>query len=219
MIGSVESKRPEEKHLNYVESQKLLNELYVRKDQSIGYYLLILALTSGMRFSEMLGLTLEDFNFELNEITINKTWDYKKGTGFAKTKNASSNRTIKMDSNTMDLFKKLFSEMPDNIHNLVFYSPRSSRKVITNEFVNKILKKTLTDLKIEPISIHGLRHTHASVLLYKKISIYYVSERLGHAKIDTTLNYYSHIIKELREEDTRNTLDLFEKMPDVKTSV
>lgn len=219
LIGSVESKRPEEKHLNYVESQKLLNELYVRKDQSIGYYLLILALTSGMRFSEMLGLTLEDFNFELNEITINKTWDYKKGTGFATTKNASSNRTIKMDSNTMDLFKKLLSEMPDNIHNLVFYSPRSSRKVITNEFVNKILKKTLTDLKIEPISIHGLRHTHASVLLYKRISIYYVSERLGHAKIDTTHNYYSHVIKELREEDTQNTLDLFEKMPDVKTSV
>ncbi|WP_233529720.1 tyrosine-type recombinase/integrase [Bacillus atrophaeus] len=82
-----------------------------------------------------------------------------------------------------------------------------------------LLKKTLTDLKIESISIHGLRHTHASVLLYKKISIYYVSERLGHAKIDTTLNYYSHVIKELREEDTRNTLDLFEKMPTVKTFV
>ncbi|MGV0171115.1 site-specific integrase [Bacillus velezensis] len=221
LTGSVESKRPEEKHLNYVESQKLLNELYVRKDQSIGYYLLILALTSGMRFAEIVGLTPEDFNFKLNEITINKTWDYKKGTGFAKTKNASSNRIIKMDSNTMGLFKKLFaeSEIHDNIHNLVFYSHRSSKKVITNEFVNKILKKTLTDLKIEPISIHGLRHTHASVLLYKKISIYYVSERLGHAKIDTTLNYYSHIIKELREEDTRNTLDLFEKMPGVKTSV
>ncbi|WP_254610252.1 hypothetical protein [Bacillus tequilensis] len=49
-------------------------------------------------------------------------------------------------------------------------------------------------------------------MLYKKILIYYVSERLGHAKIDTTLNYYSHFIKEFREEDTRNTLDLFEKM-------
>ncbi|WP_262417881.1 site-specific integrase [Bacillus sp. YC2] len=219
LTGSVESKRPEEKHLNYVESQKLLNELYVRKDQSIGYYLLILALTSGMRFAEMVGLTPEDFNFDLNEITINKTWDYKKGKGFAKTKNASSYRTIKMDSNTMDLFKKLFAEMPDNIHNLVFYSPRSSKKVITNEFVNKILKKTLTDLKIETISIHRLRHTYASVLLYKKISIYYVSERLGHAKIDTTLDYYSHVIKELREEDTRNTIDLFEKMPTAKTSV
>ncbi|WP_257392346.1 site-specific integrase [Bacillus vallismortis] len=213
LTGSVESKRPEEKHLNYVESQKLLNELYERKDKSIGYYLLILALTSGMRFAEIVGLTKEDFNFDYNEITINKTWDYKKGKGFSKTKNDSSNRTIKMDSNTMDLFKKLFDEIPNNMHNLVFYSPRSSKKVLTNEFANKILKKTLADLNIESISVHGLRHTHASILLYKKISIYYVSERLGHAKIDTTLNYYSHVIKELREEDTRNTLDLFEKMP------
>lgn len=213
LTGSVESKRPEEKHLNYVESQKLLNELYERKDKSNGYYLLILALTSGMRFAEIVGLTKEDFNFDLNEIKINKTWDYKKGKGFSKTKNDSSNRTIKMDSNTMNLFKKLFDEIPNNMHNLVFYSPRSSKKVLTNEFVNKILKKTLADLNIESISVHGLRHTHASILLYKKISIYYVSERLGHAKIDTTLNYYSHVIKELREEDTRNTLDLFEKMP------
>ncbi|MCY7834471.1 site-specific integrase [Bacillus spizizenii] len=219
LTGSVESKRPEEKHLNYVESQKLLNELYERKDKSIGYYLLILALTSGMRFAEIVGLTIDDFNFDLNEITINKTWDYKKGKGFAKTKNASSNRTIKMDSNTMDLFKNLFDEMPNNMHNLVFYSPRSSKKVLTNEFVNKILKKTLTDLNIESISVHGLRHTHASILLYKKISIYYVSERLGHAKIDTTLNYYSHVIKELREEDTRNTLDLFERMPTPAKSI
>lgn len=78
LTGSVESKRPEEKHLNYVESQKLLNELYERKDKSIGYYLLILALTSGMRFAEIVGLTTDDFNFDLNEITINKTWDYKK---------------------------------------------------------------------------------------------------------------------------------------------
>lgn len=61
-----------------------------------------------------------------------------------------------MDSNTMNLFKKMFDEMPNNIHNLVFYSPRSSKKVLANEFVNKILKKTLTDL-IESISVHGLR--------------------------------------------------------------
>lgn len=54
-----------------------------------------------------------------------------------------------MDSNTMDLFKKLFDEMPNNLHNFIFYSLRSSKKVLTNEFVNKILKKTLADLNID----------------------------------------------------------------------
>lgn len=96
-----------------------------------------MALTSEMRFAEIVGLTTDDFYFDLNEITINKTWDYKKGKGFAKTKNDSSNRTIKMDSNTMNLFKKLVDEIPNNMHNLVFYSPRSSKKVLTNELSTK----------------------------------------------------------------------------------
>ncbi|WP_307892589.1 Arm DNA-binding domain-containing protein [Bacillus swezeyi] len=82
IAGKVESKRPEEKHLNYSESRLLLNELYVRKERSIGYYLLILALTSGIRFAELIGLTKDDFDFESNEITIDKTWDYKTGKGF-----------------------------------------------------------------------------------------------------------------------------------------
>ncbi|MFI8720797.1 tyrosine-type recombinase/integrase [Bacillus altitudinis] len=212
LTGKIESKRPEEKHLNYSESHLLLNELYNRKERSIGYYLLILALTSGMRYAEMVGLTQKDFNFELNEITINKTWDYKTGKGFMSTKNDPSNRAIKMDIETMQLFQDLFKTLTPNHYELIFVSPSNPKKVLTNEFVNKILKKTLNDLKIEPVTIHGLRHTHASILLYKKISIYYVSERLGHASIDTTLRYYAHVVKELREEDTKNTLDLFQKM-------
>ncbi|MBS4190347.1 site-specific integrase [Bacillus sp. FJAT-49705] len=212
ITGSVEAKRPEEKHLNYSESKQLMSEIYIRLDRSLGYYLLLLGLTSGMRFAEMIGLTRKDFDFKINEININKTWDYKTGKGFDKTKNDPSNRVIKMDSRTMSTFKKLFRNTPANIHNLVFFSPSSKNKVLTNEFANKILKKTLKDLNIEPISVHGLRHTHASVLLYRKVSIYFVSERLGHATIDTTLRHYSHVIKELREEDTKNTINTFEQL-------
>ncbi|MBS4200313.1 site-specific integrase [Bacillus sp. FJAT-49732] len=212
VTGNVEAKRPEEKHLNYDESQKLINELYNRLDRSLGYYLLLLGITSGMRFAEMVGLTRKDFNFKTNEITINKTWDYKTGTGFTKTKNDPSNRIIKMDDDTMNAFKDLFKKLPSNIHGLVFFSPGNNKNVLTNENVNKILKRTLTDLKINPISVHGLRHTHASILLYRKISIYYVSERLGHASIDTTQRHYAHVIKELREEDTNNTITIFKNI-------
>ncbi|WP_438824300.1 tyrosine-type recombinase/integrase [Bacillus sp. JJ1533] len=47
-------------------------------------------------------------------------------------------------------------------------------------------KKTLQELGISPMTIHGLRHTHASVLLYMKIDINYVCEHLGHSNIETT---------------------------------
>ncbi|WP_231687056.1 tyrosine-type recombinase/integrase [Bacillus sp. JCM 19034] len=109
-------------------------------------------------------------------------------------------------------FKELFKTTPTNIHQLVFYSPSSKYKVISNTNANKLLKKTLLELGITPISIHGLRHTHASVILYKKVSIHYVSERLGHGDIDTTLKQYTHVIKELREKDELGTVNTFEQM-------
>ncbi|TWN41597.1 hypothetical protein CHCC20488_0162 [Bacillus paralicheniformis] len=50
------------------------------------------------------------------------------------------------------------------------------------------------------------------MLLYRKVSIYYVSERLGHADIETTSNTYVHLIKELRERDETETVNIFENM-------
>lgn len=207
------AKKPAEKHLDYKDAQKLINELYERLDRGLGYYLLLLGITSGLRFGELVGLTRKDFNFVTNTININKTWGYaKRNTGFGPTKNEQSNRIIKMDKQTMDIFKNLFEIMPTNIHGLVFYSPSSKYKVIGNTNANKLLKNTLNDLKIEPITVHGLRHSHASVLLYKKVSIYYVSERLGHKDIETTLKDYSHVVKEMREEDEKETINTFESM-------
>ena len=75
-----------------------------------------------------------------------------------------------------------------------------------------MLKKLLVELDIEPITLHGLRHTHASVLLYQKASIHYVSERLGHSDIETTLKKYTHVLKELRLEDEQITVQTFERM-------
>lgn len=211
---TVPAKKSAEKHLGYKESELLLKEIWKKLDKGLGYSLLLLGLTSGMRFGEMVGLTRKDFNFESNTVTINKTWGYLKRhpEGFGPTKNEQSNRTIKMDGQTMRHFKELFKTTPTNIHQLVFYSPSSKYKVISNTNANKLLKKTLLELGITPISIHGLRHTHASVILYKKVSIHYVSERLGHGDIDTTLKQYTHVIKELREKDELGTVNTFEQM-------
>lgn len=209
LSGSVPAKRPEEKHLNYFESKRLLRAL--DQPTELSHYLILLGLTSGMRFAEMVGLTRDDFDFEKNEIAVNKTWGYtnKMHEGEGPTKNIQSVRKIKMDSKTMAIFKAWFDSTPDNIHKLTFYSPSSKYKVLSNGGANKALENLLKKLNIEPISIHGLRHTHASILLYKKVSIYYVSERLGHADIETTMNHYAHIIKELREQDEKATVTIF----------
>lgn len=207
-------KRSEDKHLGYEDSKKLMKEIYNNLDVSLNYYLLLLGLTTGMRFAEMLGLTRKDFDFFNQTISINKTWGYtnKMHDGFGPTKNEQSIRTIKVDKKTMNTFRKLFESTPDNIHKLVFYSPASKYKVISNGAANNLLERVLDRLDINKISMHGLRHTHASVLLYKGISIYYVSERLGHSDIETTMNEYSHVIKELRDKDERASVEVYEKI-------
>lgn len=211
---TVQAKKSIEKHLNYHESKLLLQSIWSKIDDGLGYSLLLLALTSGMRFGELVGLTRNDFNFDNDTIKINKTWGYKKNSpeGFGPTKNDQSNRIIKMDRLTMNHYKALFKTNPNNIHQLIFYSPSSKYKVISNNNANKLLKKLLIDLAIQPITVHGLRHTHASVLLYQKASIHYVSERLGHSDIETTLKEYTHVLKELRLQDEQLTINTFERM-------
>lgn len=213
LTGGIPSKKPEEKHLSYFDSKRLLNELLTLPKTTVRY-LIILALTSGMRFAEMVGLTRNDFDFKTNEITINKSWGYtsKMHEGFGPTKNDQSCRVIKMDGKTMKIFKVLFENTPDNIYGLVFFSSQSKYKVISNGAVNKDLEAILIKLNIEPLSIHGMRHTHASILLYKRVSIYYVSERLGHGDIETTNAHYAHIVKELKDRDEKSTVKIFGDM-------
>lgn len=211
----VPHKKDNEKYLNFEECRFLLQEIYRRLNDGLVFFLLLLGLTSGMRFGELIGLTKKDFNFTNNTITINKTWGYLKRhkRGFSPTKNEQSNRTIKMDIKTMKHFKKLIEEVPPNEEELVFYCSNSKYKVISNTAANTQLKQILEELGLTQISMHGLRHSHASVLFYKKVSIYYISERLGHSSIETTLKEYTHLTKELRKEDEEKTIELFFNLP------
>lgn len=214
---TVPAKKDSEKHLNYIDSITLLKELKKRLDLDLVYYLLLLGLVTGLRFEEIVGLTFKDFNFVKNTINIDKTWGYnnRMDEGFGKTKNEQSIRFIKIDEKTMQLFKKLFDILPDNENHLVFYNSKSIYKVITNERANTILKEVLLNLKIRPlINVHGLRHTHGSVLLYKKADIQYVSKRLGHKDIDTTSKRYAHLLEESVAENDQLAVETFTEMYD-----
>ena len=64
-----------------------------------------------------------------------------------------------------------------------------------------ILVRYCKKLNIPVISVHGLRHTHASILLYAGVSIASVARRLGHASMTTTQKTYLHVIQELENQD------------------
>lgn len=74
-------------------------------------------------------------------------------------------------------------------------------KKIYNSTINDLLKRKCKQAKVPVISIHGLRHTHASILLFAGVSIASVAQRLGHSNMTTTQKIYLHIIHELENKD------------------
>lgn len=75
------------------------------------------------------------------------------------------------------------------------------KEKVYNSTVNNILERHCKEVNVPVISIHGLRHTHASLLLFAGVSIASVARRLGHASMTTTQKTYLHIIQELENKD------------------
>ena len=147
-----------------------------------------------MRFSEALALTPEDFNFIHQSVSISKTWDYKTNTGFMPTKNKSSVRKVQLDWQTVIQFSQLIKTLPQD--EPIFINAKTY-----NSTVNAILSRYCKKANVPTISIHGLRHTHASILLFAGVSIASVARRLGHSSMTTTQKTYLHIIQELENKD------------------
>lgn len=145
-------------------------------------------------FSEALAITPADFDFARQTLSISKTWDYKGEGGFLPTKNKSSVRKIQIDWQIVVKFSELTKGLPEN--DPIFVGATK----IYNSTVNDVLTRHCKECGISEISIHGLRHTHASLLLFAGVSIASVARRLGHASMTTTQKTYLHIIQELENK-------------------
>lgn len=187
-------KEKKQKYLNQFELQKLIKDLQLNSEISWDWFILLVAKT-GMRFSEALALTPKDFDFSHQSLSISKTWDYKGNGGFLPTKNQSSVRKIQMDWHTIMQFSELLKNYPES--EPIFIKETK----VYNSTLNDILSRHCKKSEIPVISIHGLRHTHASLLLFAGVSIASVARRLGHASMTTTQKTYLHIIHELESKD------------------
>jgi integrase len=181
------------KYLNQFQLHTLLSSLSLNKGINYDFLILLIAKT-GLRFSEALAITPEDFDFSQQLLIVNKTWDYKDNTGFAQTKNKSSIRKIQIDWKTVSQFSELVKDLPKK-------DPIFVKQRVYNSTINDILARHCKKCNIPIISIHGLRHTHASLLLFTGVSIASVARRLGHASMTTTQKTYLHIIQELENKD------------------
>ena len=193
----IKGKTPNEnkkiKYLNQFELHTLISILDLKSEINWDWLILIIAKT-GLRFSEALALTPKDFDFAHQSVSVSKTWNYKGDGGFLPTKNKSSVRKVQIDWQLVIQFSELIKGLPEE-------EPIFVKGKVYNSTVNDILSRYCKKANVPVISVHGLRHTHASILLFAGVSIASVARRLGHSSMNTTQKTYLHIIQELENRD------------------
>ena len=159
----------------------------------------------GLRQGECCALTWKDVNFENNSINVNKTITTKiKGENWTisspKTKNSirilPMTKQLVSDLKTLNNNAKKYSDYSDNW--FVFGNSVPFKETTIGKKKNKYCK----DANVKQIRIHDFRHSCASLLINKGASISLVSKYLGHSKVSTTLDIYTHMYKSELENIT-----------------
>lgn len=201
-----QGKKPGKKKQKFMEIEdmkRLIQELKHENTPEANFFLILLK--TGLRFAEALGITLDDIDFERKTVSINKTLAYKgnrKGTrAFAPTKNRYSVRTIIVDDAVLYmLWKNAKGADPDES---IFFRLKGFQ---FNSTLNNKLKRACRNAGVPEITLHSLRHEHATYLVSQGISSMAVAERLGHADDSVTRAVYIHRLETEKARDDKEIL-------------
>lgn len=179
-----------------------------------------LLLITGARRAEIVGLKWDDIDFKSNQIHISRGLLYSTEIGIYEdtTKNTESDRYVKLPNETMELLKqynlwyksqaKFFGDRWHNTSYLFFQDKSGNEgKPIHPDSVNGWLKRFSKRYDLPHINPHAFRHTMASILYFSGADSISISKRLGHAKVSTTTDIYSHILKQADEQSAECIAD------------
>lgn len=198
---------------NYTKDRELTREqLYIvlnfLQENNYEYYVLFaLAWGTGMRRSEILGLTWKDIDFDKKIINVRQQQQYlNKGKHrLVDPKTKSSIRDIIIGDKMVALLKKHkdFVNEKNVNHNFVMINTKGDWMKKHN--VANIYKKIRDELGFN-VGLHDIRHLHGTVLCQEKANIKGIQQRLGHSNIQTTLNTYVKTTEKIKK-DTANILE------------
>lgn len=170
----------------------------------------LLAFT-GMRRGEAMGLKWSDVDFEGLTISINRTRD---ANGIRSPKTKNSYRTIKVIGELitqLKVYRKWCKELMISFgkhlseDDFIFIN-KSTTKPISHTVIRYAIDRVTKKENLKRITVHGLRHTHATILISKRIPVKVISDRLGNTP-EMVLNTYGHSFKELEEESVEAFAD------------
>ena len=171
-----------------------------------------LLLLTGLRSGEALGLTWDKIDFENKTIFVDKTLTYVTGRYFLSTpKTPMSIRKIVIDDATVQMLQehKAEQDKQKKIIGSAWMEPNAVFTSATGHFYDRSLLNTQFRRfmshhpELHRVTIHGLRHTHASLLILAGENLDAISKHLGHASADITSRVYAHLMSEVQVRITQ----------------
>ena len=184
---------------------ELIKCLGMLDDSQYKYKVLtMLALFTGMRRGELMGLEFKDIDYEKKTISISRTSQYLPGKGvFTKEpKTELSKRIIAIPDTIIALLKDYKLHQENEISKLGNLGKHTDRLFTTwdgspmnPDTVTDWFAKFIKKHHLPHITFHGLRHTNVSLLIADGVDVRTIASRVGHANPTTTLNLYSHMLR------------------------
>lgn len=196
------------KNYNELLSAKEISDLIdaIENEESELYKTIFqLALYCGIRQGEILGLTIEDINFNENYIKIDKQYlayleNNKLIHKISDTKTTNSIRKVFMPEIVHNSLKKYITNMKTiNIKNQFLFINKKTNEIYDHNAVYRRFKKMLKENELREITFHDLRHLHATMMINSGVNVVVVARRLGDT-VETVSDTYLHSIEKVEKE-------------------
>lgn len=164
------------------------------KDKSLSYICFEILYWTGMREGELLALSPADIDLDNKTISINRTYQRIEGKDvFTSPKTRKSKRKIPIPD-------FLCQELSDYIQSRYMLDADERLFPVTKSYLSHEMIRGCKNTGIKKIRIHDIRHSHASLLINQGCDALMLADRLGHEKVSTTLNTYSHLFPHKQQE-------------------
>ena len=162
---------------------------------------------TGMREGELLGLTLDDVDFDRGGINIRRSYARIDQVDLMQEpKTPKSRRFIPAPAFLMDMVREYAARLYD-------YEPGERLFPFTKDWLGQQLRRCCERTGVKIIRVHDIRHSHASMLVEQGCDPLLIAERLGHERISTTLGTYSHLYPD-KGQTLAATLDMLKERAD-----
>jgi integrase len=164
--------------------------------------------TTGMRRGEVLGLRWHDVDLEVGQLTVRHVLTVVEGRPVVtEPKTKKGRRTIALDGATVAALRRhRVRQLEERVaadvawHDVAYVFTWQDGRPLHPQMPTKWIRKHATTVGLPPLTVHGLRHTWASLALAAGVPAKVVSERLGHANISITMDVYTHALPAMDRE-------------------